>query len=182
MQISRSNVQPRHVFPAATCEWLLMSRRQPAGHTTSLLVCNPPKPSSHHPSAASVHQTPSLATPAFRSFHFFFFCISSAVRMASLTPGERFLSPSEDLSLSLSARAAPPPSTFPHPLPLPTSAELSAKAGHLLRHLLWLEVCLLSELIQLELPSQGACRAFLTTGRDKPRWKGEETNLKCSVT
>lgn len=165
MQISRCNVPPRHVFPAAACEWLLMSRQQPAGHTTSLLVSNPPKPSGHHPSPASVHQIPSLPTPAFRSFFLLFF--PSAVHVASLTPGERFLSPSENLSLSLSAGVFF--CFFSLPLPLPTSAELSAKAGHLLRHLLWLEVCLLSEHIHLELPSQAVCRAFLTTGRDKPR-------------
>lgn len=153
MQISRCNVRPRHAFPAAACEWLLMSRQQPAGHTTSLLVSNPPKPSSHHPSAASVHQIPSLATPAFRSFFFLFF--PSAVHVASLTPGERFLSPSEDLTLSLSEGVF---CFFSLPLPLPTSAVLSAKAGHLLRHLLWLEVCLLSEHIHLELPRQRAVR------------------------
>lgn len=95
------------------------------------------------------------------------------MHIASLTPGERFLSPSEDLSLSLSAGVYL--FIFFLPLPLPTSAELSAKAGHLLRHLLWLEVCLLSEHIHLELPSQTACRTFLTTGRDKPRqvWRVE---------
>lgn len=144
MQISRGQTWNHDMFPllqpviGCWCEGASKS------HDIITHLSKTIQPSSLCCTCPSKRLVSSLATPAFRRFYSFFF--PSVAHVASLTPARRFLSPSEDLVKPLCQCFF-----FSLSLPLPTSAELSAKAGHLLRHLHWLEVCLLSAHIHLEL-------------------------------
>lgn len=144
MQISRGQTWNRDMFPllqpviGCWCEGASKS------HDIITRLSKTIQPSSLCCTCPSKPLVSSLATPAFRRFYSFF-----SIRCARCV-----LDPRKEISFSIRGPLVKPLCQcffFSLSLPLPTSAELSAKAGHLLRHLHWLEVCLLSAHIHLEL-------------------------------